>query len=103
MTAEREVPKGSHAVGRRARLPRGAQEPIDVYINGVAQPRGEVWDVRGDEVVFTRQIIKEEVTPGRWLAMYIGIFGTYRLHETVDIEYRLAGKAKLASDVEIQE
>jgi hypothetical protein len=98
-----EIPKGSYAAGRRARLPRGASEPIRVHINGVEQPRGEVWDVRDGEVVFTRPIIKEQVTTGRWLAMYLGLFGSYRLNETVDVEYSLGGEPKLASDVEIIE
>jgi hypothetical protein len=98
-----EIPKGSYAAGRRARLPRGAGEPIRVHINGVEQPRGEIWDVRGGEIVFTRPIMKEKVTTGRWLAMYLGLFGSYRLNETVDIEYTLGGDPKLAADVVIIE
>ena len=101
MSSGDEIPKGSYAAGRRARLPRGADEPIRVYINGVEQPRSEVWRVRGGELVFTRQIVKESITRGRWLAMYLGLFGSYRLNETVDVEYRLAGETKLAADVEI--
>jgi hypothetical protein len=98
---EPEIPKGSYAAGRRARLPRGAQEPIRVHINGVEQARGEVWDVRQGEIVFTRPIIKESVSRGRWMAMYLGLFGSYRLNEAVDIEYSLGGAPKLAADVEI--
>jgi hypothetical protein len=33
--------------------------------------------------------------------MLLGLFGTYRKHETVDVEYRLAGEVKLYSDAEI--
>jgi hypothetical protein len=98
-----EIPKGSYAAGRRARLPRGAQEPIRVHINGVEQPRGEVWDVRKGEIVFTRPIVKEQVSRGRWVAMYLGLFGSYRKNETVDVEYSLGGDVKLAADVEITE
>jgi hypothetical protein len=98
---EAEVPKGSYAAGRRARLPRGAQEPIRVHVNGVEQRRGVDYELRGGEVVFSRPIVKETVTPGRWMAMYLGLFGTYRKHETVDVEYQLGGQTKLASDVEI--
>lgn len=101
MSEEGEIPKGSYAAGRRARLPRGAEEPIRVYINGVEQNRGEVWEVRDGHVVFTRPIIKEEVSPGRWMAMYLGLFGSYRKNEAVDIEYRLAGRTEVAPDVEI--
>ena len=101
MSGDEEIPKGSYAAGRRARLPRGAQEPIRIHINGVEQPRGEVWDVRNGEIVFTRPIVKEQVSKGRWMAMYLGLFGSYRKNETVDIEYSLGGDAKLAADVEI--
>jgi hypothetical protein len=96
-----EIPKGSYAAGRRTRLPRGAQEPIRVHINGVEQPRGEVWDVRNGEIVFTRPIVKEQVSKGRWMAMYLGLFGSYGKNETVDVEYSLGGEPKLAADVEI--
>ena len=99
--SEPEVPKGSYAAGRRARLPRGASEPIRVYINGVEQPRGEVWELRSGAVVFNRPIVKEHVSRGRWMAMYLGLFGSYRKNETVDIEYTLAGRTELAADVEI--
>jgi hypothetical protein len=98
---EPEVPKGSYAAGRRARLPRGAAEPIRVHVNGVEQSRGADYEVRGNEIVFTRSIVKETVTPGRWMAMYLGLFGTYRKNETVDVEYTLGGETKLAPDVEI--
>jgi hypothetical protein len=96
-----EVPKGSYAAGRRVRLPRGAEQPIRVYINGVEQREGTDYEVRRTEIAFARPIVKETVTPGRWMAMYLGLFGTYRKHEAVDVEYRLRGKTELAADVEI--
>lgn len=99
--ASEQVPKGSEAVGRRAPLPRGAAAPFAVFINGVEQQAGADYDVRAGEIVFTRPIVKEKVGTGRWLAMYLGLFGTYRKHETVDVQYRLGGEVKLASDVEI--
>jgi hypothetical protein len=98
---EFEVPKGSFAAGRRVRVPRGAQPPVVVYVNGVQQVEGEDYLVRAGEVVFSRPIVKERVGGMRWLAMLLGLFGTYRKHETVDVEYRLGGQVKLASDVEI--
>ena len=101
MTDADDIPKGSYAAGRRAALPRGASEPIRVHINGVEQPRGEVWDVRGEVIVFTRPIVKESVSTGRWLAMYLGLFGSYKKNEQVDVEYTLDGQTKLAADIEI--
>ena len=100
--SEPEVPKGSYAAGRRALLPRGAERPITVYVNGVEQAEGSDYRVRGREIAFSRPIIKEEKLSGiRWLSMVIGVVGTYRKHETVDIEYRRSGATKLASDVQI--
>jgi hypothetical protein len=98
---ERDVPRGSVAVGRRVRLPRGAEPPIRVYINGIEQQEGSDYDVHGENIVFARPIVKERVSAGRWMAMYLGLFGTYRKNETVDVEYRLEGRARLASDVDV--
>jgi hypothetical protein len=103
METQTEVPKGSEAVGRRVPLPRGARPPIAVYVNGIAQKQGADYEIRGGELVFTRQIIKERVGLGRWAAMYLGLFGTYRKHETIDVEYRLDGhdRTHLASDLAV--
>ncbi len=100
---ETEVPKGSEAVGRRVPLPRGARPPITVYVNGIAQEAGKDYELSGGEVVFSRQIVKEQVGLGRWAAMYLGLFGTYRKHETIDVEYRLDGddRTHLASDLAV--
>lgn len=89
-------------VGRRVRLPRGAEEPIRVYVNGVEQQRAQDYEIRNGEIVFSRSIVKEGKVGGvRWMAMLLGLFGTYRKHETIDIEYRLGGQPKLVSDAEV--
>ena len=101
--ADFEVPEGSVAAGRRVRLPRGAEPPIVVYLNGVRQTEGDDYELRGGEIVFSRPIVKEgKLGAMRWLSMLIGLVGSYRKHETVDVEYRLGGAVKLASDVEIR-
>jgi hypothetical protein len=89
-------------VGRRVRLPRGAEPPIHVYINGVEQREGSDYRLGAGEIVFARPIVKEGKVGGvRWAAMFLGLFGTYRKHETVDVEYRLGGRVKLLSDAEV--
>jgi hypothetical protein len=35
--------------------------------------------------------------------MLIGVVGSYRKHETVDVEYRAGGQVKLASDLPVRE
>ena len=85
------------------RLPSGAEPPFTVFINGVEQREGPDYRVAAAEIVFRRPILKEEkVGIGRWLAMLIGLFGTYRAHETVDVQFNRAGKVELASDLPIR-
>jgi hypothetical protein len=101
---EFQVPEGSVAAGRRVRLPAGAEPPITVYVNGVAQTEGEDYRLEGSDIVFSRPIVKEgKLGAIRWLSMLIGVVGSYRKHETVDVEYRAGGQVKLASDLEIRE
>ena len=71
-------------------------------MNGVEQTENEDYRLTDDRVVFARPILKEEKLSGlRWLSMLVGVVGTYRTHETVDLEYTLRGETKLASDVPI--
>jgi hypothetical protein len=100
--ADTEIPKGSYAAGRRLKLPRGAEAPYTVFINGVQQREGVDYDLRAGEIVFRRQIVKEKVGTGRWLAMYLGLFGTYRKNETVDLQFMREGRAELASDLKVE-
>ena len=100
--AENDIPKGSFAAGRRVRLPAGAEAPYVVFINGVEQSEGADYEVRGGEIVFTRQIVKEKVGTGRWLAMYLGLFGTYRKNETIDLQFQRGGKTELLSDLTVE-
>jgi hypothetical protein len=57
--------------------------------------------VRAGEIVFTRPIVKEKVGMGRWMAMYLGLFGTYRKNETVDVQYTRGGRVQLSSDLAV--
>jgi hypothetical protein len=72
-----------------------------VYVNGIQRVEGDDYRIAKGEIVFERPIVKERVGGMRWLAMLLGLFGTYRKNETVDVEYRLGGEVKLASDVQI--
>ena len=102
MTDKTEIPKGSYAAGRRVRLPAGARPPFVVYVNGVEQSEGRDYEVGEGEVVFSREIVKEKVGTGRWLAMYLGLFGTYRKDETIDLQFERGGKTELVSDLAVE-
>jgi hypothetical protein len=90
-------------VGRRVRLPNGAERPIQVFINGRQQTEGSDYTVHGREIVFSRPLVKEKVSSGRWLAMTLGLFGSYGKNESVDVHFRRGGKVQVVSDAEIVE
>jgi len=95
------VPKGSVAAGTRIKLPADADPPIEVYVNGVRWTEGEQFRVERGHVVFAQPIVKEEVSGARWMAMFLGLFGSYGKNEVVDVSYRRGGATKLISDAEI--
>jgi hypothetical protein len=95
------VPKGSYAAGERVKIPAGAEPPYTVFINGVEQTEGEDFNIEDRELVFTRPIVKEEMGTSRWLAMYLGLWGTYRKDEKVDIQFQRNGKTELVADLDI--
>jgi hypothetical protein len=87
--------------GRRVKLPNGAERPIQVYVNGVEQSEGQDYSVHGHEVLFSRPLMKEQVSGGRWLAMTLGLFGSYGKHDTVDLHFRRGGRTQVVSDAKV--
>jgi hypothetical protein len=98
--AETEIPKGSYAAGERVRLPAGAEPPFTVFINGIEQSP-DSYRIAEGEIRFGRPIVKEKVGTGRWLAMYLGLWGTYRKNETIDLQFTKGGKIELRSDLPV--
>jgi hypothetical protein len=88
--------------GRRVRLPNGAERPIQVFINGLEQAEGTDYSIHGREIVFSRPLVKEKVSSGRWLAMTLGLFGSYGKNETVDVHFRRGGQTQVISDAKIR-
>jgi hypothetical protein len=87
-------------VGDRSRveLPGGVGDDYEVYVNGVRQEVGRDFDRLGDELVFRRTLAREgRLGPIRWLSMLLGIAGTYRRHESVDVVYDVGGRRTVAS------
>jgi hypothetical protein len=95
------VPKGSYAAGERVPMPAGAEPPYTVYINGVEQKEGTDYEIEGRELHFSRPIVKEKMGTSRWLAMYLGLWGTYRKDEKVDLQFTRDGKVELVPDLPV--
>ena len=84
----------------RVRLPRGVQSPFSVFLNGVKLTEGADYTVHGDELRFQRELVQEgRLGFWRWLSMLLGIAGTYRKHETVDVQYEVNGKPRVAANL----
>lgn len=77
----------------RVDLPPEVPAAFDVFVNGVRQDRGVDYEVVGRSLVFPRKVAQEgRLGFWRWLSMWLGIAGTYRPHESVDVVYESAGR-----------
>jgi hypothetical protein len=86
----------------RVPLPRGAEPPYRVFVNGVPQAEGADYAIEGHTLVFAKHLEKEgKLGAGRWAAMFLGLFGTYRKNDSVDVQYQLAGRQRLAVGLDI--
>jgi hypothetical protein len=88
-------------VGRRVRLPNGAERPIQVFINGTQQREGADYTVHGRDILFSRPLVKERVSGARWLAMFMGLFGSYGKNEMVDVHFRRGGRTQVITDARV--
>lgn len=96
--------RGGKPVGRRVPLPRGAEPPFVVYINGTLQTEGEDYEIRSGTLVFREPIYKEDLrslSPIRKFVLGLGMVGSYQRNETVDVQYRIDGKTHFASDLKV--
>ena len=83
-------------------LPRGAEPPYRVFVNGVPQREGVDYTLDRGALVFRRHLEKEgKLGLGRWTAMFLGLFGTYRKNDSVDVQYHLAGRTQIATGLDI--
>jgi hypothetical protein len=85
----------------RVPLPRGAEPPYRVFVNGVPQVQGKDYEVRGRELLFSKPLEKERLGLGRWTAIFFGLFGSYGKNDSVDVQYRLAGREVAATGLDI--
>ncbi len=83
-------------------LPSDVTEPFEVFVNGVAQARGRDYELEGGSLRFTRPLAKEgRLGLLRWLSMFLGVAGTYRKNDSVDVVYESGGRRRLASGLPI--
>ena len=84
-------------------LPRGAEPPFDVFVNGVAQSPGDDYVLEGRRLIFDRHLEKEgKLGFWRWLSMALSIAGFYGKNDSVDVHYTLHGRRQVAVGLDIE-
>jgi hypothetical protein len=86
-----------------ARLPKSVRPPFRVFVNGVEQHEGSDYTVEQGRLVFDRSLAQEgRLGIWRWTMMLLGIAGTYRKHENVDVQYTINGRPTVATGLPIE-
>jgi hypothetical protein len=77
-------------------LPEGVTAPFHVFVNGVEQFAGTDFDQIGATLVFRRELAPEgRLGFWRWLSLFLGVAGTYRRNDKVDIVYSDGGSRRV--------
>ena len=95
----------STSVGDEARVevPTYVTGDFQVFVNGVPQVEGQDFQREGRQLVFNRSLAKEgRLGTMRWLSMLLGVAGTYRQNDSVDVVYESGGKRLVATDLPIR-
>ena len=86
----------------RVTLPRGVGSSFEVYLNGVRQQEGADFVREGGELVFRRRLAREgKLGFWRWTSLFLGIAGTYRQNDSVDVVYETGGRRVVATGLPI--
>jgi hypothetical protein len=79
-------------------LPPEVSEPYEVFLNGIPQQAGRDYRVEGRTLVFDRRLAREgRLGFWRWLSLFLGVAGTYRQNDMVDVVYQADGRRAVAS------
>jgi len=86
----------------RVHLPAAVGTEFQVFVNGVFQQPGRDYRREGGELVFNRSLAREgRLGFWRWLSMFLGVAGTYRQNDSVDVVYEVAGRRQVAAGLPI--
>lgn len=82
----------------RVPLPADVRRPFEVFVNGVPQEEGVDYWVRDGALEFERELRSEgKLGVGRWTSMLLGVAGTYRQNDSVDVVYEVDGQRRVAA------
>ena len=79
-------------------LPAGIGSHFQVFVNGVPQQEGRDFRRLGNELVFEARLTQEgRLGFWRWLSLFLGVAGTYRQDDKVDVVYQVGGRRTVAT------
>jgi hypothetical protein len=87
-------------VGERTRvqLPAGVGSHFQVFLNGVPQQEGRDFRREGNSLVFEKRLAREgRLGFWRWLSLFLGVAGTYRQDDSVDVIYNTGSRRVVAT------
>jgi hypothetical protein len=85
----------------RVDLPTVVPQSFEVYVNGVPQRRGIDYEVEGRTLVFERSLAREgRLGFWRWLSIVMGVAGTYRQNDSIDVVYDAGGRRAVITGLE---
>jgi hypothetical protein len=88
----------------RVQLPAGLGDGFEVFVNGVVQQPGRDFRREGDELVFERRLAHEgRLGFWRWLSLFLGVAGTYRQNDSVDVVYEADGRRVVATGLALRD
>ena len=88
--------------GWKVHLPDDARPPYRVFVNGVPQAENADYRLEGRTLVFERRLQKEgRLGFWRWLSIFLGLVGTYRQNDSVDVQYGAGGKERFVTGLDI--
>src|SRR6266487_4267636 len=88
----------------RVQLPAGVGSHFQVFLNGVPQQEGRDFRREGNSIVFEKQLAQEgRLGFWRWLSLFLGVAGTYRQNDSVDVVYEVNGRRTVAAAVPMRE
>ena len=97
--------KVTEQVHRRTlvRLPVDITRPFEVFVNGVPQDEGKDYEVMGGVLLFERELRAEgKLGFWRWAAIFVGVVGTYRKNDSVDVAYTMNGRSLVAAKLPLE-
>jgi hypothetical protein len=82
----------------RIDLPPSVTRPFEVFVNGIPQTEGNDFELIGSTLVFNRELVREgDLGWWRWARMALGIAGTYRKNDTIDVVYTRNGRRQVVT------